>query len=73
MPTASEPLLSPQEVAEFLGVPVASLQTWRAGRRGPRVYKVGRHVRYRRADVERWLAQRVDVRIAGVDVGEDGP
>lgn len=48
-------LMTPQEVADFLQVPVLTLQTWRAKRKGPRVYRVGRHVRYRRADLEDWL------------------
>jgi excisionase family DNA binding protein len=47
--------MTPQEVADFLQVPVLTLQTWRAKRKGPRVYRVGRHVRYRRADLEEWL------------------
>jgi excisionase family DNA binding protein len=51
------PLMTPQEVADFLAVPVLTLQTWRAKRKGPRVYRVGRHVRYRRDDVEAWLEQ----------------
>ena len=50
-----ERLMTPQEVADFLALPVLTLQTWRAKRTGPRVYRVGRHVRYRREDVEDWL------------------
>jgi len=53
--TFAPPLMTPQEVADFLAVPVLTLQTWRAKRKGPRVYRVGRHVRYRVADVEEWL------------------
>ncbi len=54
-------LMTPQEVADFLQVPVATVQLWRAKRTGPRGYRVGRHVRYRREDVEAWLAQRAGV------------
>jgi excisionase family DNA binding protein len=54
----TEPLMTPQEVADFLAMPVLTLQTWRAKRTGPRAYRVGRHVRYRREDVDRWLAER---------------
>jgi excisionase family DNA binding protein len=52
------PLMTPQEVADFLAMPVLTLQTWRAKRTGPRVYRVGRHVRYRREDVEEWLERQ---------------
>ena len=55
-----EPLMTPQEVADFLGLPIATLPTWRAKRNGPRGYRVGKHVRYRREDVEAWLEERAD-------------
>jgi excisionase family DNA binding protein len=54
----AEPLMTPQEVADFLAMPVLTLQTWRAKRTGPRAYRVGRHVRYRREEVEAWLEQQ---------------
>ncbi|MDQ3381636.1 MAG: helix-turn-helix domain-containing protein [Actinomycetota bacterium] len=56
----AEPLMSPDEVAVYLNVPRATLQLWRAKGRGPRAFKVGRHVRYRREDVLRWLERRAD-------------
>jgi excisionase family DNA binding protein len=51
-------LLTMQEVAEFLGVPVATIYQWRHHGRGPRGIKVGRHIRYRRADVDAWVEQQ---------------
>ena len=48
-------LWSPVEAAEFLGVPVATLQKWRYLREGPPTFKVGRHVRYDPDAVRRWL------------------
>jgi excisionase family DNA binding protein len=59
-----EPLMTPQEVADFLGLPIATLQTWRAKRSGPRGYRVGKHVRYRREDLEEWLEGQADPRPA---------
>lgn len=50
-----ERLLTVEEVAEWLGVPVGTIYAWRYRSTGPASYKVGRHVRFRRADVERWL------------------
>jgi excisionase family DNA binding protein len=51
-------LLTLAEVAAELRVPVETLRKWRAQGTGPRAAKIGRHLRYRRAEVDRWLAQR---------------
>lgn len=56
--TQAEPLMTPQDVATFLAMPEATLQTWRARGTGPRVFRVGKHVRYRRSDVEAWLEKQ---------------
>ena len=53
-------LLSPHEVAVFLGVPLQTIYRWRYRREGPRGYRVGRHVRYRVDDIERWLEDHRD-------------
>jgi hypothetical protein len=50
-------LWSPVEAAEFLGVPVTTLQKWRYLREGPESFKVGRHVRYDPDAVRRWLVE----------------
>ena len=51
-------LLTPAEVSEFLGVPLGTLYAWHYRGDGPPVAKVGRHLRYREDDLERWLAGR---------------
>jgi excisionase family DNA binding protein len=48
-------LLSPDQLAEYLGVPVSSVYRWNYIKSGPTAMKVGRHVRYRKSDVEAWL------------------
>jgi excisionase family DNA binding protein len=53
-------LLSIEEVAEYLDVPIATVRTWRANKSGPRGIRVGKHVRYRPSDVELWLELRSD-------------
>jgi len=50
-----EKLMTLPEVAEYLNVPPATLYAWRYRNAGPRSVKVGRHVRYRRSDVEKYL------------------
>ena len=54
---APEPLMTPQQLAAYIGVPVQTLANWRYRNDGPRWLKVGRHVRYAMADIERWLDQ----------------
>jgi excisionase family DNA binding protein len=49
-------LASRPEVANYLGVPVATLERWAYMGTGPKYRKVGRHARYAWADVDRWLA-----------------
>lgn len=60
MPHELERLLTINDLSQMLGVPVDTLYGWRHRGQGPRGYRVGRHVRYRRADVEAWLAERLD-------------
>lgn len=52
--------LSPQELADWLGVPVKTVYVWRQTGNGPRAFKVGKHLRYRRADLESWLNKNAD-------------
>lgn len=59
--TSSEgKLLTVADVAELLGIPVATLYAWRYKGEGPKGYKLGRHVRYRRADVDAWVETHAD-------------
>jgi excisionase family DNA binding protein len=55
-------LLTTAQLAEYLQVPVGTLAAWRYRRVGPRGIAIGRHIRYRRDDVLRFLAERSDPR-----------
>jgi excisionase family DNA binding protein len=59
---AGDKLMSLTDVSEMLGIPVHTLYHWRYKGDGSVGYRVGRHVRYRRAAVEAWLEQQVDKR-----------
>jgi len=52
----ARPLATTKEVADYLGVPEATVKSWRlnAGA-GPKYITVGKHVRYDWADVEAWV------------------
>lgn len=49
------------EVAEYLGVPLRTLDQWAYRGVGPRYSKVGKHRRYRWSDCERWLDEHASV------------
>ena len=57
-PRPDDELLTMAEVADLVRVPVATLRYWRHLGCGPRSIKIGRHVRYWRADLLRWLAEQ---------------
>jgi predicted DNA-binding transcriptional regulator AlpA len=58
----TESLGTPEQVADYLQVPVKTLARWRSVGDGPRYSKIGKHARYDWADVRAWLAsQRRDV------------
>jgi excisionase family DNA binding protein len=55
-----ERLMSLADLSEMLSVPVTTLYQWRHRGEGPPGYRVGRHVRYRRSEVEAWLETQAD-------------
>jgi excisionase family DNA binding protein len=57
-----EKLMSISDLSEMLGVPVHTLYRWRHRGEGPVGYRIGRHVKYRRAAVEAWLEAHTDKR-----------
>ncbi len=57
--TLPTPLLTAEQAAEFLGTTTNTLGVWRCKRTVNIPYiKVGKSVRYRLADLERYLAQQ---------------
>ena len=52
-----EPLLSPREAADLLGVKVGTLAAWRYRQEGPPWLKVGGAVRYDRPVLEQWAGR----------------
>jgi len=48
-------LITTDELAAFLSLPVKTLRDWRYTGVGPRALRVGRHLRYEPAEVRRWL------------------
>lgn len=50
--------MTTEEVAAFVRSPTETVRYWRHVGKGPRSFKVGRRVLYRRADVLAWLDER---------------
>jgi predicted DNA-binding transcriptional regulator AlpA len=51
-------LLTTRETAELLRLAITTLEHWRLEGRGPHFLRLSsRQVRYRRTDVDRWLAE----------------
>jgi len=52
-------ILTPNKVAEILGVTVGTLSVWRATKRYPLPYiKIGRKVFYKASDIEKFITAR---------------
>src|SRR5687767_7045193 len=49
------PLVTVDELAAFLKVPVKTLYNWRSTGVGPPGIRIGRYVRYQQADIDAWL------------------
>lgn len=54
----ADELIGPEDLASYLGIPVATVYAMNHKKTGPRRMKVGKHVRYRKSDVDAWLDER---------------
>ena len=60
-PAGHEPeLLTIAEAAQLLRTPVATLRYWRHRNTGPRSFRLGRRVLYRRDDLHDWIDTQRD-------------
>ena len=46
---------SSQQLAELLDVPKSTVEYWRAHGGGPPFTRFGKHVRYRKIDIDSWV------------------
>lgn len=60
IPHANDELLTIQEAAAVVRVPIATLRYWRHLGTGPRTFRVGRTVRYWRTEVALWLEEQTN-------------
>ncbi|MDO8145649.1 helix-turn-helix domain-containing protein [Isoptericola sp. 178] len=64
-PTRRRRLMTPEEMADYLGVTLHCVYAWSSRGGGPTVLRVGARLRYRPDDVEAWLDQVTDNRVVG--------
>lgn len=59
-----EPLLSVQELADYLGLPVQTIYDWRVHGKGPRAHKVGKRIRFAISDIRVWVERQREVAVS---------
>ncbi|HEX3932627.1 MAG TPA: helix-turn-helix domain-containing protein [Nocardioides sp.] len=60
--TGEGSILTIDQAATYLSIPKATLYTWRTRRAGfgPRAVKLGGCLRYRRSDLDAWIAEHLE-------------
>lgn len=51
-------LMTLPEMCDELGITEATAYYWRQNRKGPKGARIGKSLRYRRADVTRWIDEQ---------------
>lgn len=59
-PAVEGRLLTAQDLADRLSVPLQSIYGWRVAHKGPRGLRVGKYIRYRLEDVLAWEESQMD-------------
>jgi excisionase family DNA binding protein len=53
--TELPPFMSPEQLADYCGVSINTVYRWRKYSQGPVATRMGKHLRFARADVIAWL------------------
>jgi excisionase family DNA binding protein len=51
-------LATPEEIADYCGVPLSTVYRWSSRGGGPKLIRVGRHIRARWSDIDAWLDEK---------------
>jgi excisionase family DNA binding protein len=60
----SEELLKIGEASDYLRISIETLRKWRSQGTGPRAAKLGKHLRYRRSELDRWVREQERASVA---------
>lgn len=56
---AEDPLLTTEQLAQYLNVAMPTIYMWRSHRKGPPGRKMGgKFIRYRKSEVDAWIASQ---------------
>jgi excisionase family DNA binding protein len=72
MPIADDRLLTVDELADYLRISRWTVYRWRSNGEGPPAVMAGHSVRYRKADVDKWLQPEARVSVAKSHGGISG-
>ncbi len=50
-----------KEAADYLGCSVAALRTWKRQGRGPKYFRLGKLLRYRKTDLDEWILDQLSI------------
>lgn len=72
VPLVPDPFLNTEDACGYLGVPKATLLTWRVRRPGygPRAVKAGGRLKYRLSELDRWLCAHAESFTDDEDIDE---
>lgn len=75
VPLPQDPFLNTEDACGYLGVPKATLLTWRVRRPGygPRAVKAGGRLKYRLSELDRWLRDHEESFALGDDNEDADP
>ena len=59
-PNELDELLTPEDLAAYLSVPLKTVYSHRYTGTGPSGFRIGKHLRFRRQDVAVWIASLAD-------------
>lgn len=61
-------LLHQKEAGEYAGIPQGSLRAWRHIGKGPKSFKLGGRVTYRKSDLDAWIKAEYERSVRGDEV-----
>jgi excisionase family DNA binding protein len=54
-------MATPEELADYLNLPLNTIYDWRRRGTGPKGIRAGRHIRYPWSEIDAWVASQKEV------------